>query len=104
MLAPYFAFGIPIFLWVLYLFFERLRKKNNVHYLGLILLLISLFMASFSFQVLQSFWAIERTAKAQALPYPAFLLWLPFGLGILLSLLNTLRTIKRLHAFVNKSS
>lgn len=53
MLQPYFAFGVPLFLLVLYLLFALIHRQTTIHYLRFILLLISTFLMVFSFQVLQ---------------------------------------------------
>ena len=41
MLQPYFAFGVPLFLLVLYLLFALIHRQTTIHYLRFILLLIS---------------------------------------------------------------
>ena len=43
MLQPYFAFGVPLFLLVLYLLFALIHRQTTIHYLRFILLLISTF-------------------------------------------------------------
>ncbi len=59
MLQPYFAFGVPLFLLVLYLLFALIHRQTTIHYLRFILLLISTFLMVFSFQVLQESWTIN---------------------------------------------
>ena len=44
MLQPYFAFGVPLFLLVLYLLFALIHRQTTIHYLRFILLLISTFL------------------------------------------------------------
>lgn len=105
MLNPYFAFGVPTFLILLYIGFAILRKKSQIHYVGFILLLISAFMTVFSFQVLQGFWTLQKsTSNAELtslLGYPSLFLWLPFYVGIILSVINIIRGIKRVLSFQN---
>lgn len=48
MLQPYFAFGVPLFLLVLYLLFALIHRQTTIHYLRFILLLISTFLMVFS--------------------------------------------------------
>lgn len=96
MLNPYFAFGVPVFLISLYFVFECIRKKVQFHYLGFILLLISTFMAAFSFQILQEFWSVQSSVH---LSYQPDLLWIPLIVGGVLSVLNLWRGIKRLNSF-----
>ncbi|EOF28375.1 hypothetical protein SC5_01367 [Enterococcus faecalis EnGen0086] len=47
MLQPYFAFGVPLFLLVLYLLFALIHRQTTIHYLRFILLLISTFLMVF---------------------------------------------------------
>ncbi|MGC6768628.1 hypothetical protein ACYSNR_17710 [Enterococcus sp. LJL128] len=99
MLNGYFAFGVPVFLIVLYIFFEWIRLKTHVHYyIGFILLLISSFMTVFSFQVMQEFWASNAKSDVQ-LGYSPNILWFPLILGMLLIILNCGRGLKRIYAF-----
>ena len=105
MLNPYFSFGVPTFLFLLYVGFAIIRKKSQIHYLGFILLLISAFMTVFSFQVLQGFWSLQKSTSIAELPnilgYNSIFLWLPFCLGVILSAINIIRGIKRVLSFQN---
>ena len=102
MLNPYFAFGVPLFLLLLYIIFAFIRKKTSIHYLGFVLLLIATFMMSFSFQVLQEFWTLEKSSSVTQLDqlnYTHQLLWLPLIFGSVLALINLYRGIKRVQSF-----
>lgn len=99
MLNPYFAFGVPLFLLLLYVVFAFVRKKTTIHYLGFVLLLIATFMMSFSFQVLQEFWTLEDSSSVKQLNYAPKLLWLPLILGSMLAIINLYRGIKRVQSF-----
>lgn len=104
MLNPYFAFGVPLFLLLLYVVFAFVRKKTTIHYLGFVLLLIATFMMSFSFQVLQEFWTMEDSSSVKQLNYAPKLLWLPLFLGSMLAIINIYRGIKRVQSFRKDAS
>jgi NADH:ubiquinone oxidoreductase subunit 5 (subunit L)/multisubunit Na+/H+ antiporter MnhA subunit len=107
MLNPYFAFGVPLFLIVLYIIFAFIRNKSHIHYIGFVLLLIATFMMAFSFQVLQGLWTLEEnhaTKQLEKLGYSPELLWLPLILGTALAILNLLRGIKRMKSFQEESN
>lgn len=97
MLNPYFAFGVPAFLLLLYIIFEFVRFRATTHYLGFILLLISGFSTAFSSQVYQQY-----KLQPESLPYPVWLLWLPIIIGGLLVLINLIRGGRRLMEMVEK--
>lgn len=102
MLNPYFAFGVPLFLLLLYVVFAFIRKNTSIHYLGFVLLLIATFMMSFSFQVLQEFWTLEESSSVNQLDqlnYAPQLLWFPLILGSILAIINLYRGIKRVQSF-----
>ncbi|KAF1296044.1 hypothetical protein BAU15_12230 [Enterococcus sp. JM4C] len=106
MLNPYFAFGVPLFLFVIYIAFYILRKKSNVNFLGFILLIISGFMTVFSFQVWQQA-ASELTHESmqtlgQKTGYPIYLLWVPIIVGCILVFINFIRAVKKLRAIQHK--
>jgi uncharacterized membrane protein YwaF len=101
MLNPYFAFGVPLFLIVLYIIFAFIRNKSHIRYIGFVLLLIATFMVAFSFQVLQGYWTIERN---HPLSYSPDLLWLPLLLGAVLAIVNIWRGVKRLRSFKEDST
>lgn len=98
MLNEFFAFGVPIFLIILYLGFSVFRKKSTVPYLGIVLFIISGFLSVFSFQVLQqAFTEIQTTSEKiveQTYGYPFFLLYIPLAIGLLLVILNIYRGYK----------
>ena len=98
MLNGYFAFGVPLFLIIIYLLFAVIRRRSSIHYLGFILLIISAFMTAFSFQVLQEFWS-SKGQSGFSLPYNSNLLWLPLFIGAALSLINIGRGLKRFSSF-----
>lgn len=87
MLQPYFAFGVPLFLLVLYLLFALIHRQTTIHYLRFILLLISTFLMVFSFQVLQESWTINPETLKDAAYSPQWL-WIPLGIGLILTLYN----------------
>ncbi len=53
MLNPYFAFGVPAFLLVLYVAFALFRRSSDIPYLGFVLFIIAGFLTGFSLQVIQ---------------------------------------------------
>ena len=53
MLNPYFAFGVPAFLLVLYAAFALFRRSSDIPYLGFVLFIIAGFLTGFSLQVIQ---------------------------------------------------
>ncbi|EJR9793412.1 hypothetical protein N0Q84_000570 [Enterococcus faecalis] len=87
MLQPYFAFGVPLFLLVIYLLFALIHRQTTIHYLRFILLLISTFLMVFSFQVLQESWTINPETLKDAAYSPQWL-WIPLGIGLILTLYN----------------
>jgi hypothetical protein len=95
MLASFFAFGVPIFLMILYIGFALFRKKSDIPYIGFALFIIAAFLIVFSAQVLQQAWTelnIESQAQVEATyGYPLYLLVIPLAVGILLLLLNIYR-------------
>ena len=78
MLQPYFAFGVPLFLLVLYLLFALIHRQTTIHYLRFILLLIS---------TLQESWTINPETLKDAAYSPQWL-WIPLGIGLILTLYN----------------
>ena len=95
MLASFFAFGVPIFLIILYLGFALFRKKADIPYLGFALFIIAAFLIGFSAQVIQQALTelgVETQAQVEATyGYPLYLLAIPLAIGILLLLLNIYR-------------
>jgi hypothetical protein len=87
MLEPYFAFGVPVILILLYILFLFIHKRTRIHYLRLILLLISAFLLVFSFQVLQESWKMSPPSLGSD-AYNSNWLWLPLGVGIILTVIN----------------
>ena len=61
MLNPYFAFGVPAFLLVLYAAFALFRRSSDIPYLGFVLFIIAGFLTGFSLQVIQQ--AINEVEK-----------------------------------------
>lgn len=100
MLNPYFAFGVPCGLLILYGIFAAVRKKTKIPYLGFALFIISGFMAAFCFQVVQYAYhestQIGRATLEARLSYP---LWSLFGglfLGLVLAVINLVRGYRRI--------
>ncbi|EOH89850.1 hypothetical protein ACTNBL_02690 [Enterococcus villorum] len=100
MLNAYFVFGVPIFLLVLYFIFAYIRKKNTIHYLGFILLIISGFMLAFNLQTWQQALLEMDQHSTQHLSdkvgYPIYLIWVPILIASGLVLLNLFRAWRRL--------
>lgn len=97
MLNIYFVFGVPLFLLLVYAIVAIFHyKSKTTHYLGLILLIISVFMTAFSFQVwqfmqtrLQDTSVSDLTAEVG---YPLQLIWLPILIGLVLIIINLYRS------------
>ncbi len=100
MLNSFFAFGVPIFLLILYGGFAIFRKNARIPYLGFILFVIAAFLSAFSFQVIQQAFTEIRTTSQQTVEqhygYPLLLLAVPLALGILLMVLNGYRGYQRI--------
>ncbi|BAL62219.1 hypothetical protein QQG09_02870 [Melissococcus plutonius] len=99
MLNPYFVIGVCIFLILLYLLFIYIYRKNHIHYLLFALLLISVFLTIFSFQVLQA-----AAVSTHPIHYDLRLLWIPFILGACLTIINLYRGIRQLIVYRAKRS
>lgn len=101
-LNPYFAYGVPCALLVLYAGFALFRKRSEIHYIGFVLFIISGFMAAFCFQVLQ--YAFHEAANQgwtsviTELGFPIWTLYIGFGIGILLVVLNLVRAWRRIRS------
>ncbi|MBO0482353.1 hypothetical protein [Candidatus Enterococcus courvalinii] len=108
MLNFYFVFGVPIFLFALYLGFAYLRKKTKIHYLGFILLIISGFMFVFNLQTWQQAATEMQNISSQTLSaqigYPVYLIWVPIIVAGCLFLLNLFRGYRRLTSFKRKNT
>ncbi|MGX7172717.1 hypothetical protein [Enterococcus ratti] len=108
MLNIYFVFGVPIFLWVLYLVFSYIRRKKTIHYLEFILLLISGFMLVFNLQTWQQALIemnhISSKQLSAKLGYPIYLIWLPIVLAVSLVLLNLFRAFQHLQKLKKKTT
>ncbi|EOL46174.1 hypothetical protein RV11_GL002539 [Enterococcus phoeniculicola] len=106
MLNPYFAFGVPLFLFIIYIVFYILRKKTTLHFLGFILLIISGFLTVFSLQVWQQAISEMENESLQTLSqeagYPIYLLWVPIIIGFLLVFINFIRAVKKLREIQQK--
>lgn len=103
MLNFYFVFGVPLFLFGLYLGFAYLRKKTKIHYLGFILLIVSGFMMVFNLQTWQQAATEMQNISSQTLStqigYPVYLIWVPIILAGCLFFLNLIRGYQRLKSF-----
>ncbi|MGM0124230.1 hypothetical protein IGI37_001604 [Enterococcus sp. AZ194] len=107
MLNPYFSFGVPLFLFILYIVFSILRKKSTVNFLGFILLIIAVFLTVFSLQVWQQA-ASDLTRESsqqlsQKVGYPIYLLWVPIIIGCLLVFSNFIRAVNKLRKIQHKN-
>lgn len=100
MLNPYFAFGVPCGLLILYGIFAIVRKKTKITYLGFALFIISGFMAAFCFQILQYAYheraRIGEMALEQQLAYPLWTLFIGLAVGLLLAAVNIFRGYRRI--------
>ena len=91
MLNPYFAFGVPAFLLVLYVAFALFRRSSDIPYLGFVLFIIAGFLTGFSLQAINevaktSFQHVQDTHL-----YSPYLLAIPLIVGILLLIVNLIR-------------
>ena len=95
MLNPYFAFGVPFFLLLLYIGFALFRRSSHIPYLGFVLFIIAGFMSVFSFQVIQqALTEVNKTNAAaveQVHGYSLYLLAIPLLIGLLLVIRNIFR-------------
>jgi ABC-type polysaccharide transport system permease subunit len=111
MLNPYFAFGVPAFLLVLYVAFALFRRSSDIPYLGFALFIIAGFLTGFSLQVIQqAINEVEKTSLEHVQEthlYSPYLLAIPLIVGILLLILNLIRGYLKVKTFVcgqNKSN
>lgn len=106
MLNSFFAFGVPIFLFILYFGFALFRKKSDIPYLGFALFIIAGFLIAFSLQVIQQALTEMQTATQAQIEalygYPLYLLVIPLATGILLLLLNSYRGYRRIKENIAK--
>lgn len=95
MLNPYFAFGVPAFLLVLYAAFALFRRSSDIPYLGFVLFIIAGFLTGFSLQVIQqAINEVEKTSLEHVQEphlYSPYLLAIPLIVGILLLIVNLIR-------------
>jgi glucan phosphoethanolaminetransferase (alkaline phosphatase superfamily) len=95
MLNPYFAFGVPLFLLLLYLGFALFRRWSKIPYLGFVLFIIAGFLSVFSFQVIQqALTEINKTSAAlveETHGYSLYLLAIPLVIGLVLVIRNIFR-------------
>ncbi|WP_368252383.1 hypothetical protein [Enterococcus sp. 2201sp1_2201st1_B8_2201SCRN_220225] len=100
MLNPYFAYGVPGALLLLYAGFAIFRKRSEIHYIGFVLFIISGFMTAFCFQVLQYAFheAADKswTSVTTTLGFPTWTLYIGLVIGILLVGLNLIRAWRRI--------
>ncbi|HPJ00107.1 MAG TPA: hypothetical protein PLN65_04580 [Enterococcus sp.] len=103
MLNSFFAFGVPIFLLILYIGFAIFRKNSQIPYLEFALFIIASFLTVFSFQVIQQvFTELQTTSQKvieQTYGYPLYLLAIPVALGLLLIFLNAYRGYQHIKDF-----
>ncbi|WP_270789390.1 hypothetical protein [Enterococcus diestrammenae] len=108
MLNPYFAFGVPVGLLLIYAIFAIIRKKTKIHYLGFALFIISGFLTAFCLQVIQYAYHESALTSIAALEesagYPLWLLFIGFGIGLFLVLINLVRAWRRIQKIRNQTS
>lgn len=92
MLHPYFSFGVPSLLLILYVAFALFQRSAQIPYLGFGLFIIAGFMTGFSLQVMQLAWnEVAKTSFDQVqetIHYSPYLLLIPFVIGIILMLIH----------------
>lgn len=95
MLNSFFAFGVPIFLLLIYLGIALFSRKSDIPYLGFVLFIIAGFLSAFSFQVLQqAFTELKNDSTSELAArygYSPYWLAVPFSMGIILILINLAR-------------
>ncbi|HLQ39940.1 MAG TPA: hypothetical protein VK118_03165 [Tetragenococcus sp.] len=100
MLNIFFAFGVPIFLLIIYLIIELIRKNSDVHYLGLVLFIIAGFLSAFSLQVIQQALTELNSESIKTLTahygYSPYWLAVPLLTGVILIIINLFRAYHRL--------
>ena len=100
MLNPFFAFGIPVALIILYSIFYSLKKLKNADYRQFVLTLISVFLTTFSYQVYRYGQSITTLNSLkdfkETFGYAPRLLLLPLLVGLLLTIYNFFRLFRRL--------
>lgn len=104
MLNGVFAFGVPLFLLVIYIAVEIIRKRTTIHYLGSILLLISGFTFAFSLQIwlhaAEELLYTSNEALSYYHGYNMYLLLIPLFLSGVFVAVNIYRGFKRLFLLV----
>ena len=88
MLDPYFSFGVPSLLLILYVAFALFQRSAHIPYLGFGLFIIAGFLTGFSLQVIQLAWSEVARSSIEQLQdtyhYSPYLLLIPLVLGLLL--------------------
>lgn len=101
MLNPYFAYGVPVALLILYAGFAIFRKRSEVSYIGFVLFIIAGFLSAFCFQVIQYAFheaaVKDWTAVTHALGAPVWTLYIGLVIGIVLVALNLIRAWRRIY-------
>ncbi|WP_430609129.1 hypothetical protein [Enterococcus sp. DIV0876] len=92
MLNPYFSFGVPSLLLVLYIAFALFQRSAQIPYLGFGLFIIAGFMTGFSLQVIQLAWnEVSKTSLAHVQDmyhYSPYLLLIPLVIGVILVIVH----------------
>lgn len=92
MLNPFFAFGIPVVLIILYSIFYSLKKLKNADYRQFVLTLISVFLTTFSYQVYNYSQTVVALTSSESFQknfgYSQGRLIVPFVLGAILTIIN----------------
>ncbi|MGM9903973.1 hypothetical protein A5844_000153 [Enterococcus sp. 10A9_DIV0425] len=100
MLNVYFVFGVPACLLFIYFIFAYIRKRSTIHYLGIILFIISSFMLMFNLQTWQQATTelayLSSDQLSDRIGYPVYLIWLPIAIATCLVLLNLFRAWRRI--------
>lgn len=90
MLYPIFAFGIPVFIFVLYLLFLGIRHYSTIPYLSFVLVIISGFLIVLSIQILNEADRVHTQTIQATYGYDPTLLWGAFVLGLLLLVISSI--------------
>lgn len=99
MLNPYFAFGVPLALIILYILFSLVKKVQFADYRRFTLALIAVFMTTFNFQVYRYSQTVLTATTQEKFTdnfgyNPNFLL-IPVVLGLVLAIYNLILVFRQ---------